>query len=98
MTRPRAGCRDAGARLGEPLGLAGGLPLVAPVLLAVAVRVSPSQREAAAQRWSAVRPCDVQTAQPSRVVAEPPRIGRRVGVGSPPGTHSATPPDPTSTR
>src|SRR5439155_26746383 len=72
VARPRAGQRDTGARLGEPLGLAGGLPLVAPVLFAVAVRVSSSQRETAAQRFRAVRACDVEAAQPSSVVAEPP--------------------------
>ena len=39
IARPRAGGRHAGRRARKPLRLACGLPVVAPVLLAVAVRV-----------------------------------------------------------
>src|SRR5439155_3207175 len=60
IARPRAGRRHASLRVREPLRFGRSLPVVAPVLLAVAVRVPPAGRVAAARRGGSVRRRDIE--------------------------------------
>src|SRR2546426_11846510 len=87
VARPRAGGGDARVGRRMPLGLAPGLPLVAPVLLPVAVGVTAAEGEAATQLLAAVRAGDVEAAEPAGVVAELPDTLRRIGIRARRGAH-----------
>src|SRR2546427_7086175 len=87
VARPRAGGGDARVGGRMPLGLAPGLPLVAPVLLPVAVGVTAAEGEAATQLLAAVRAGDVEAAEPAGVVAELPDTLRRIGIRARRGAH-----------
>src|SRR5881392_1275795 len=93
IARPRAGRRHASLGGRDPLRFGRGLPVVAPVLLAVAVRVPPAGRVAAARRGGSVRRRDIEALQSARIVAEPPDVERWVGVrateGAYPGVEAA---------
>ena len=86
---PGAGRGDAGVGRRMPFGLSRGLPLIALVLLAVAVGVTAAQGEAAAERLGAVRAGHVETAEAARVVTEAPELLRRVGVPASRGPYAA---------
>src|SRR3989442_14627075 len=70
VARPRAGGGDARVRRRMPLRLAPGLPLVAPVLLPVAVGVTAAEGAAAPQLLAARRARDGEASEPPRAAAE----------------------------
>src|SRR5206468_919667 len=88
IARPRSGGRDAGRSVGAPLSLACRLPVVAPVLLAVAVRVPAARREARAERIGAVGSRHVDPLFGTRVVAEPPGLLRWLRATARPRAHA----------
>src|SRR5689334_21625225 len=69
MAGPCARGGHARARLRYPLGPAGRLPLVAPVLLAIAICVTTAEREAATQGLGPIGARGVNARQPTGVVS-----------------------------
>src|SRR2546423_5816751 len=76
---PGAGGGDPRARRRQPLGPAGGLPLITGVLLAIAVRVAAAPRQPPAQRPPAVRAGEGHAAPAPRPRPEPPHHARGTG-------------------
>src|SRR5438445_4756700 len=82
VARPRPGDAEARVQARLPLALAGELPVVAVVLLAVAVGAPAAQGDRPAQIIAAVARGEIGTAMDTGEVAEAPlRVGR-VGVGA----------------
>src|SRR3989442_14869832 len=88
VARPGAGARDDRARRGAPLALASRLPMVLPVLLAVAVGVPAARRVAAPEHVGPVRPSYVDPLAGPGVVAETPNVVGRITEQAPPGARA----------